>query len=601
MIFKWFGKILSWKYKLSSKLIIFYCLLTVIPTSLLGAISYMQYTRSIVEQIGEYMPRHLSLANANIEKHMEDFLELPSLLFNSDRVMSILRQEAYQSRSALNQDRYVVNSYLTRTYLDGGNSDIIGVFLFSKNRLFYSSRLEFSNLDNSDAVLPYGQDLELRGEARILLPDEFPLVFKDSPPYLLIMKQILDADNRKSLGTMLIAVQLTFIDRILNEFEQNEKADLWLMNGAGQIIYHTDEEKIGTIDRELPNYPLRNGSFRKGRGKDELIISLSESGISDWILAHSIPLRILTEKTDWVRNVIIMIYIGIVLITSLLAVSFVLKFTKPIVQMSRLMRQVESGRFNVDLNIQSRDEIGMLARSFNSMVKTIHELIQKNFEIKLRQKEAELYALQSQINPHFLYNTLETISMAVEEGKSDTVVEMVTLLGRMLRFSVGNRSRCVLIKDEVQHMRDYLTIQKIRFTSRLMFNINLKTNIDSYYTPKFILQPIVENAVKYGLNTRKSLNIYVSIGRELGARSGTEEIVFRIRDNGPGITEEKLEQLERSLRTEAQVARDSEFGLSNVNARIKLLLGSEYGLQLHSVYGQGTEVIIRIPVLTEPK
>ena len=232
MIFKWFGKILSWKYKLSSKLIIFYCLLTVIPTSLLGAISYMQYTRSIVEQIGEYMPRHLSLANANIEKHMEDFLELPSLLFNSDRVMSILRQEAYQSRSALNQDRYVVNSYLTRTYLDGGNSDIIGVFLFSKNRLFYSSRLEFSNLDNSDAVLPYGQDLELRGEARILLPDEFPLVFKDSPPYLLIMKQILDADNRKSLGTMLIAVQLTFIDRILNEFEQNEKADLWLMNGS---------------------------------------------------------------------------------------------------------------------------------------------------------------------------------------------------------------------------------------------------------------------------------------------------------------------------------------------------------------------------------
>jgi Predicted signal transduction protein with a C-terminal ATPase domain len=599
MIFKWGKAIYAWSSRLSSKLIIVYSLLTVIPISLLGAISYIQYTKSIEEQIGEYMPRFLNQANATIAKHMEEYAELPSLLFNSDTIISILRHDAYQSSSNYNQDQFMVNSYLARTYLESGNPDILGVFLISKNRLFYSARLGFKGLDGNAALIPYGNDLDLRGNAKVLLSNELPLTFDNGHPYLLIMKQVQDVDNRKSLGTMLVAVQLDFIDKILRQFESNEKADLWLMNRSGEIIYHTDNEKIGEIDTELPKYPLLNGSFRKGSGRNGAIISISESGMHDWILVHSIPLKYLTERTDWIRNVTIFMFFCIVLLTSALSISLSLKLTRPLVKLSRLMRQVELGRFHVDLNIQSKDEIGMLARSFNSMISTIRELIEKNFEIRLRQKESELYALQSQINPHFMYNTLETINMAVEEGKSTTVVDMVTLLGRMLRFSVSNRSRFVRISEEVQHMNDFLTIQKIRFKDRLIIESAQKTGIDSYYTPKFILQPIVENAVKYGLETRKTLRIHIRIGRELGARSGEEDLVFRIRDDGPGISHHRLEELERSFRSDNLIARDSEFGLSNVNARIVMMLGNDYGLQLHSTHGQGTDVIIRIPILTE--
>ena len=599
MIFKWGKAIYAWSSRLSSKLIIVYSLLTVIPIPLLGAISYIQYTKSIEEQIGEYMPRFLNQANATIAKHMEEYAELPSLLFNSDTIISILRHDAYQSSSNYNQDQFMVNSYLARTYLESGNPDILGVFLISKNRLFYSARLGFKGLDGNAALIPYGNDLDLRGNAKVLLSNELPLTFDNGHPYLLIMKQVQDVDNRKSLGTMLVAVQLDFIDKILRQFESNEKADLWLMNRSGEIIYHTDNEKIGEIDTELPKYPLLNGSFRKGSGRNGAIISISESGMHDWILVHSIPLKYLTERTDWIRNVTIFMFFCIVLLTSALSISLSLKLTRPLVKLSRLMRQVELGRFHVDLNIQSKDEIGMLARSFNSMISTIRELIEKNFEIRLRQKESELYALQSQINPHFMYNTLETINMAVEEGKSTTVVDMVTLLGRMLRFSVSNRSRFVRISEEVQHMNDFLTIQKIRFKDRLIIESAQKTGIDSYYTPKFILQPIVENAVKYGLETRKTLRIHIRIGRELGARSGEEDLVFRIRDDGPGISHHRLEELERSFRSDNLIARDSEFGLSNVNARIVMMLGNDYGLQLHSTHGQGTDVIIRIPILTE--
>lgn len=594
MIFKR-SKLLRFRnYRLSSKLILVYVLLSVVPMSLLGIFSYWQYTKSIEEQIGEYMPRFLMQANTNITRHMEDFAELDTLMFNSDNMMAILRRDSYESRSKLNQDQYEVSSYLARTYLNTGNPDVLGVFLFSKNRFFYSARNSFTGLNADHALNPYGQDLDLKGKAKIILPSQINLVFEHNEPYILIMKQIIDVDNRKNLATMLIAVRLAFIDNILRDFGQNNAADLWLMNRKGEIIFHTDEEKIGGFDAEINRYPILNGSFRKGSGD---IVSLSESKDYDWVLAHSIPLKNLTERTDFIMNVTIFVFICFVLITSIIFIAFAMKVTRPIKKLSRLMKEVEMGRFQVDLQVNGSDEVGMLARSFNSMVATIHELIQTNFDIKIRQKEAELYALQSQINPHFMYNTLETINMAVEDGKPEMVVDMVTLLGRMLRFSVSNKSKYVTIADEVQHISNYLTIQKYRFTDRLSFEIDKKTDIDSCYTPKFILQPVIENAIKYGLETRKTLDVQLSISREFGARSGEEDIVFRIRDNGPGIEPDRLEELERALRCDTLADKDSGFGLGNVNARIGIMAGEQYGLQLHSIYGKGTEVMIRIPVI----
>ncbi|GIP13114.1 hypothetical protein J1TS5_52840 [Paenibacillus macerans] len=265
-------------------------------------------------------------------------------------------------------------------------------------------------------------------------------------------------------------------------------------------------------------------------------------------------------------------------------------------KLARLMKEVGKGRFDVDPGIQSRDEVGMLARSFTFMVSMIRELIAKNVQTELSQKEAELYALQSQINPHFMYNTLESISMAAEEGEQEAVVKMVTLLGRMLRFSVSNKSRWVTIAEEVQHVRDYLTIQAFRFEERLAFSITEEVNT-AWYTPKFILQPIVENAVKYGMESRRSLKIGLHIAEEPGTLPGERQVVFRIRDNGPGIGSERLEELNRELQNVSMERKDSGFGLKNVNARIHYTLGSRYGLQMESMAGEGATVIIRIPAI----
>lgn len=586
-----------WPSRLSSKLIIAYTLLTVIPMSLLGLVSYWQYEQSMERQLGELMPRFLQQANANIMKQMAEIAEMPDLLFNSETVISILRQDSYQKRSEYNQDQYEVNRYLTRTYLQSNaNPDILGVFIFSKNRFFHSSRLEFSGLPENGISLPYGQDLDLR-QAKLILPGEIDLAFANQEPYFVILNQIHDVDNRKNLGTMLVAVSLTFFDRIFQTFMDHEDSVFWVMKRTGEIVYHTDRSQIGRLDRELPHYPVANGSFRMGRGNDGRIISLSDAGQFDLILAHSIPLRTLTKSTDLMRTVTMILFALIAILTSVMSILIVLKITRPLNRLSRAMREVERGRFQVDVPVHTRDEVGRLARSFQSMMATIRDLIERNYEIRIRQKEAELYALQQQINPHFMYNTLETINMAVEEGKTGIVVDMVTVLGRMLRYSVGKRTPWVTIAEEVRHVQDYLTIQQIRFKDRLSFEIQDKIDMDQLWTPKFILQPVVENAVKYGLESRKQLSVQIVISREFGARSGKEDVVFRVRDNGPGIPPERLEQLEASLRSDLLPAKDSGFGLVNVNARIAMMLGQDYGVQVHSIVDKGTEVTLRIPVI----
>lgn len=597
MISKW----LNFKnYRLQTKLIVTYVLLTVIPMSLLGYIANSQYTASIEEQVGEYIPKLLEQANENIANQVREIRRLPDLLYNSRQVVGVLRKDAHQNRSVLLQDQFTVNSYLSRTYINGGYEDILGVFVLSKNRVYQSVKIPYANFDLRNNPVPYSQSIELQGtEGMFILPNQISLQFEGDPPFILVMRQLNDFENRTNLGTILIAVEVTFLENVINRLTDKGKADLWLMDKNGRIIYHTDPELIGTIDAEATNYPIKNGSFRTTSEEKNRLISVHRIEETGWTLAHSIISKNLTERTDLVRNVIIIVFLVSVIISTFISILLAWNVSSPINRLTKLMKRVEKGNFDVDLPIETKDEVGMLANSFNSMVIEIKSLIREKYQIELKQKEAELYALQSQINPHFMYNTLETIAMSVEDDEKETVVKMVTLLGRMLRFSISNKESLVSISEELTHTKDYLTIQKIRFEDKIDFIVHEDKELDTqmYYTPKFILQPIVENAVKYGNVYGRITIIEITVRMVKHAKTETEEIVFLIRDNGPGIKADALEKIQLLLKSDPMAKRESSFGLLNVHARITMSFGLKYGLRVSSIEDQGTEVEIRIPVL----
>lgn len=573
-----------------------YILLTVIPVTILGYISYQQYTKSIENEVGSYIPKLLEQANYNINNQMEEFKKLPDALYSSQEVIRVLRKDSYQQNSALLQDQFIVNRFLSENYVHSSNSDdVLGVFVLSKGRLFKSTKRDYVGFETKDFPEPYGSNMDLQGQVEIILPHETNLEFEGNPPFVMFEKQIRDYDNQEDLGVIFIAIELTFLDESLMSLREEQDSNVWITDRRGRIVYHTNSNLIGGIDQNFNEYPDINGSFRTLEENNNELISRNKLPIFEWNLFHSVPLKQLTAETNAVKQGTIIAFI--ILVTLSIAISILLAWnvSNPLHKLTKLMKKVERGNFDVDLpTTKNNDEIGLLANSFNSMIQKVNQLIKENYEIEIKQKDAELYALQSQINPHFMYNTLETIGYAVEEEDKEVVSKMVTLLGRMLRYSLSNKDRFVPISQEIMHINDFLTIQKFRFEEKVHFHINSDLDTNKYFMTKFILQPIVENAIKYGLEQSKPTSVEVTL-----KKTDDEDIEIRIKDNGPGIEPSLLSNIKQSLKENPIGRRDSSFGLINVNARINMIYGNDYGLDVQSKRNIGTEVTIKIPAITE--
>jgi len=574
-------------FRLQSKLFITYIAITVIPIALLGYLAYSQYASSIERQVGTYIPQLLNQANDNIDRQIEDFFQMSDQLYNAPMVVEILRKDAYQTVSAMRQDEFIVDSYLSSTFIHGSQQDVLGVFISSNNRLFSSTKIDYvSGFSTKETVGLYGQNLDLRTRETVLLPHETSFEFADRRPFVLLAKPLVDVENRLSLGTMFIALDLSFIDRIVRPVDEQEGAEMWLMNKDGYIFYHTNAERIGHMDEEMAAYPAHNGSFKT----NDMLFGSDISESQGWVLMHQIPLGQLTAETAFVRSVTIGLFAAVSVIALIAAALLAWGVAKPLQHLTEQMKRVERGDFNIEFGRRSTDEVGMLSRRFETMIREIQELIREKYQIELKQKEAEMYALQSQINPHFMYNTLETIAMTVEEDDREAVVDMVTILGRMLRYSLSNKEKLVTINQELQHIHDYLTIQSYRFEDELAFEVKVEADGQKELIPKFILQPLVENALEHAFVPGQPLFVAIHIGQ------AGPDIEMTVADNGAGMSKIKLLEIRQLLTLQTDLNRDHHFGLLNVNGRLVLHYGQDHMLEVESEKGIGTKMRIRVPI-----
>jgi len=242
------------------------------------------------------------------------------------------------------------------------------------------------------------------------------------------------------------------------------------------------------------------------------------------------------------------------------------------------------------------DEITELGMSFNIMIGKIKELLDSKIKEQENLKKAELRALQAQINPHFLYNTLDTIIWMAESKKTDQVVEIVSALSSFFRISLSKGMDWITIGEEVERIRSYLTIQKMRYQDILDFNIEVDKDVTENTILKLILQPLVENALYHGIKNKRQGGM-ISVRAK---RKGEDEILLEVEDDGIGFTPEKLAQLRADLNDDSgDIKLESGFGIGNVNNRIRLYYGKSYGVSIRSEYNSGTCVTLIIPAKTE--
>jgi two-component system, sensor histidine kinase YesM len=268
----------------------------------------------------------------------------------------------------------------------------------------------------------------------------------------------------------------------------------------------------------------------------------------------------------------------------------------PIKKLHDVTTTITKNDLQVLMTEDNVDEITELGMSFNIMIGRIKELLDSKIKEQENLKRAELRALQAQINPHFLYNTLDTIIWMAESKKTDQVIEIVSALSRFFRISLSKGMDWITIGEEIERIRSYLTIQKMRYHDILAYKIDVEPGVAENTILKLILQPLVENALYHGIKNKRQMGT-ISVRARW---EGTGEILLEVEDDGIGFTPEKLAQLQQELEDDSgDIKLESGFGIGNVNKRIRLYYGKPYGVSVRSEYNSGTCVTLVIPAKTE--
>lgn len=379
-------------------------------------------------------------------------------------------------------------------------------------------------------------------------------------------------------------------DFFRNEFQNTltiKGTDFFVLTKEGQVISSNNVERLSSFE----NYPwlqdaiLNNSgtSYAEVNGK-KVIVCYDTSKVTGWISVAIIPVDgLMGDIVPVIKSSMFYIAVGISIILLFLIILVSNKITKPIKRLVSAMKDMGKGDFSNRIPEEEAGELKYVVEKFNSLNDKIKKLIEENYETQIREKETEIMALNLQLNPHFLYNTLNIINWMAIKAKNKNVSDMIMKLCEMLVYTIREKKDLVVFKDDLKWLKYYLDIMAVRFENKFTVTFDVNSILYTTEVPKLFLQPLLENAIIHGLEEVEEGGVIKVYGE-----IENDKRRFIIQDNGKGMTEEKIVEVLHSS--------SSSIGVYNVNKRIKLLYGKEYGVSIHSEIGKGTIVSVELPL-----
>mgnify|MGYP002576556207 CR=1 FL=1 len=416
---------------------------------------------------------------------------------------------------------------------------------------------------------------------------------KDEPFYVFgVARGIVRLEDASVIGVLLVNTKVSFLEDICKNMQLTENHRIVILHD-NYTIYDTMTEYTGKVpDSILLTIPANTDAkmFPVSIDGVDMLAASVTSDSSGWEIISLIPEAELFSDMNRTLTANILIFTVVMLLSLFLLFIVSRQIVMPINRLVKVMKIAESGDFQARIQVDRKDEIGKLSESYNSLLEKISELIHEVYQQKITASELELQMLQSQINPHFLYNTLESISMMATINGDDTTSEMAANLGSLLRYSISNPNQQVTLGEEIMQLRKYIALQEQRFRSQYTIEITIDQKFYPVSMPKLILQPIVENAIYHGMSSvRSGGKITVT-----AARTEHDTLMITVTDNGKGMTEEQVNNLNGYINEENELFKS--IGMRNVNRRIQLFCGSGYGIHITSAPDEGTTVSVRIQV-----
>ena len=529
-----------------------------------------------------------------IENELQNELNIHSeVIFNIEK---ILEEQDRISNSVINgintQDELIneiniLNNYSFEEYL---NYKLDKYSVYNKQiDLKYLIDTILSNKKDALAVVINDKNKEFRSELVLNYTKWYEKKYQNNNKLRVISKPIIDKNFLYTLGYMDIYFDLSDIKNLLKN--SKVRGVLALLDENNNILYSSDNEKVLNYIKENKTLLNKSNIYKNNIYKNESLVSVRVDTQSNFKYLSIIELQDLNIFN--VKFKIFSLSLFCVIIILIITYIIISEYSFKLKRLVSYIKRIEDGDLDARLNIEKEDdELDMIAMKIDHMSESLKYNINKNYISEVKQKQAELSALQAQIKPHFLYNMLEVIRMcSLSKGNVD-VADMIYSLAGMFRYSTYNNGSMVSINQEIKYCKMYLDLCCKRYRGIFKYKINISEDIKEYIVPKFILQPIVENSINHGIKKDLDNNLI-----EINIKEKDKNLEISIDDNGLGISKENLEKINENLKKNLQ--KTESIGLMNINNRIKLKFGEDYGIYISSELNNGTTVKIKLPILKD--
>lgn len=583
-------------------------LLILISVFFTSAVSYYRYTEDFKRQSSEQIEQTLEQLSINLSAYIDELFRLTTYLYYDNQVVEALEAAGGSDIDRLNRRR-IIENYLEKIMILP-RKDVLNIFVITDD-IYYGGKMPKSiDLHTDYTSYDWYQSALTDSRPIFVPPHTESLVSYPKDTVFSIVKQLKSVKNiDERIGIIKVDASYDGIAAIVEKVDMGKDGGIYIVDSDQNLIYNSLSSRQSALLSEV--VVSSPGAWTQKIDGSKYLINTVKVQNPDWTIVSVNSLQELTKNAQKTRNFTFIL----ATLSSCTAIIVLLFFTHrilhPLMQIVQLMKEVRNGNFHVSFTPKRNDEIGYLGESFNKMTETINDNIRRNTELttKVYQTEmlhtqARLHALQNQIKPHFLYNTLNMISMQIQVGRTTHAVSNIDRLHHLLR-GMAKLDQEAPVEEEFSLLHDYLAIQSSRFEGRLDYQLKLDDTMRQRYILTFILQPLVENAVIHGCEKQRRHTFILVEGF-----CRDEKSYFTIKDTGKGMSASVLASLREKLDLTAEphqtydepgkkdISSDS-IGLANVSTRIKLRYGMAYGIHVASTPDIGTEFTIILPLLSE--
>jgi len=590
--------LLNIKKSIQAKIFIAFITVSILVLLINTFVWYINSSNIIINNSNKYEVDNISRSNESLEILLKDIDNTVTIItYKNPYVIDYMKGSADASDYDSFQVMYKFTEFLQSLYITKAYTPSIAVVRIDGGKVLAGRRpIIFDNIPERPW---FKKVLDAKGNRIIIKhdPSEFDIKnTTDNEPTISIGRAVMEDD--RPLGIATVDIDYSILRKYFN-LHITEGSSVFIIDEQGDFIYNSNRDskmvniKDSNLNTVFMNYDISNNhTIQNINGKDYLVVYY-KSEYTGWTTIGMVPKNTIMSDVTSLRNKTGWFLLLVVGLTLLFSIFISYKITNNIKKLRNAMNFVGAGNLDVETAINSVDEVGQLNEGFHIMVARIKSLMVNLKNREQQKREAELQALQAQINPHFLYNTLNTIRYLAKIQNVTNIEEITISFIELLRISIGNNTELITIQEELEQVKSYINIQKYKYTDKFSVIFQVEEDILKYKTLKLILQPIVENALIHGIEPSEREGIIdIKIYRDEGA------IKIITTDNGVGIEEVEIKNiLEKQDNKDKK--RFSGIGIGNVNERIKLHFGNQYGIQIFSQLGVYTAVEVTIPTLRE--